>query len=129
MKKEQEIKASEATRKAFKLPDNYFEQLNESVMSQLPDSEPVFEHEAPTLWRRIRPVIYMAAMFMSIIFSVKLFIGEKPDTAGQKEINITQLQEDKVITDTTYEESLTDYTVASMDDYTLVESYAMLTSL
>lgn len=128
MKKEQEIKASEATRKAFKIPDNYFEQLNESVMSNLPDSEPVFEHETTTLWTRIRPVIYMAAMFMSIIFSVKLFIGNKPDNSAQNDYNITQVN-DKVITDTLYEESMTDYTVASMDDYTLVESYAMLTSL
>ncbi|MGL5920592.1 MAG: hypothetical protein ACRCZQ_08850 [Bacteroidales bacterium] len=128
MKKEQEIKASEATRKAFKIPDNYFEQLNESVMSNLPDSEPVFEHETTTLWTRVRPVIYMAAMFMSIIFSVKLFIGNKPDTTGLVDYNITQAN-DVVITDTLYEESMSDYTVASMDDYTLVESYAMLTSL
>lgn len=128
MKKEQEIKASEATRKAFKLPDNYFEQLNESVMSNIPDSEPVFEHETTSLWKRIRPVIYMAAMFMSIIFSVKLFIGDKPDSSGQTNYNISQVN-NVVITDTTYEESMTDYTVASMDDYTLVESYAMLTSL
>lgn len=128
MKKEQEIKASEATRKAFKIPDNYFEQLNESVMSNLPDSEPVFEHETTTLWIRIRPVIYMAAMFMSIIFSVKLFIGDKPESADLNDYNITQAN-DMVITDTLYEESMSDYTVASMDDYTLVESYAMLTSL
>lgn len=128
MKKEQEIKASEATRKAFKLPDNYFEHLNESVMASLPDSEPVFEQETTSLWKKIRPVIYMAAMFMSIIFSVKLFIGNKPDSPDKPEYSITQVN-DKVITDTTYEESMTDYTVASMDDYTLVESYAMLTSL
>ncbi|MGL5317886.1 MAG: hypothetical protein ACRC9Q_04235 [Bacteroidales bacterium] len=128
MKKEHEIKASEATRKAFKLPDNYFEQLNESVMSHIPDSEPVFENETTSLWKRILPVIYMAAMFMSIIFSVKLFIGNKPETKAQTEYSYTQADE-YVSVDSTYEESLDEYTVASMDDYSLMETYAMLTSL
>lgn len=129
MKKEQELKSSEATRKAFKVPENYFEELNEKVMSQLPESEPVFEHASPTLWSKIRPVIYMAAMFMGIMFSVKLFIGNKPSSGSQSETLYSQSVSENVNTDTTYEETMTDYAVASMDDYTLVESYALLTNL
>lgn len=129
MKKEQELKSSEATRKAFKVPENYFEELNAKVMSQLPESEPVFEHASSTLWSKIRPVLYMAAMFMGIILSVKLFIGEKPHSSNQSNAIYSEVITDQVITDTTYEETMTDYAVASMDDYTLVESYALLTNL
>ncbi|MGL5787555.1 MAG: hypothetical protein ACRCX4_12155 [Bacteroidales bacterium] len=129
MKKEQELKSSEATRKAFKVPENYFEELNAKVMSQLPESEPVFEHASSTLWSKIRPVLYMAAMFMGIILSVKLFIGEKPHSSNQSDAIYSEVITDQVITDTTYEETMTDYAVASMDDYTLVESYALLTNL
>lgn len=60
----------------FKVPEGYFENFAEQLMDKLPEKAPV---EAPdiTLWMRIRPWVYMAAMFCGIMLMVRTFVGEK----------------------------------------------------
>jgi len=54
----------------FKLPEGYFEGLTEQIMSQLPE---VPREEAPTisLLDRVRPWLYMAAVFIGLLFLFK----------------------------------------------------------
>ena len=57
----------------FKAPEGYFENFTNGIMSQLPD----VEHEDSTnvnLWHRVRPWVYMAAMFMGIFLMIRLFV-------------------------------------------------------
>lgn len=58
----------------FQVPEGYFESFTERMMAQLPDKKEE-EVYAPTLWQRIRPWAYMAAMFMGISLMVRLFTG------------------------------------------------------
>jgi hypothetical protein len=63
----------------FKVPDGYFENLTNDIMSQLPERIP----ETPktiSLWQRMQPFVYMAAMFAGIALMIKLFVG----TPGQQ---------------------------------------------
>ena len=66
----------------FKTPEGYFENLTDGIMSQLPD---VVQEDstAVTLWHRMRPWIYMAAMFAGIALMLRLFVGS-PTSLGTR---------------------------------------------
>ncbi len=49
----------------FKVPENYFDDFNAKLMDSLPEVK-ITEEEKPTLWVRVRPFIYMAAMFAGV---------------------------------------------------------------
>lgn len=56
----------------FTTPDGYFEHFHEQLMNSLPEVEPV---ATPTveinIMTRVKPWLYMAAMFIGIIFMVQ----------------------------------------------------------
>ena len=58
----------------YTTPEGYFEGLEERLLAQLPDEAPV---EAvtprPTLWVRLRPILYLAAMFVSFNLLFRAF--------------------------------------------------------
>jgi hypothetical protein len=58
----------------FQVPEGYFDGFAENLMSRLPDrvnDEP----KTISLWTRVRPWVYMAAMFAGIALMIKLFVG------------------------------------------------------
>ena len=59
----------------FTVPENYFEDFTQELMDKLPAKEVVLQAE-PTLWQRVKPWLYMAAMFCGIMLSVRIFVGE-----------------------------------------------------
>lgn len=59
----------------FKVPEGYFDQFADDLMKRLP--ERTFEEETPrkvTLWDKVKPVVYLAAMFAGI--AAMFAIGE-----------------------------------------------------
>jgi hypothetical protein len=66
----------------FKTPEGYFENFSAGIMSQLPD---VAQKNSTNigLWQRVRPWVYMAAMFAGIALMIRLFTGS-PTQAGIK---------------------------------------------
>lgn len=63
------------TKNPFKVPENYFETLNEEIMNQLPEIEYV---AAPpvTLWEKVKPWVYLAAMFIGIYVTVDFLTSD-----------------------------------------------------
>ena len=59
----------------FRVPDQYFEDFTRKLMEQLPEKEPMPYMSEPTLWQKVKPWIYMAAMFCGIMLSVRVFVG------------------------------------------------------
>lgn len=58
----------------FKIPDNYFEHFTEQVMKQLPaETEEAPNETKITLYARIKPYIYLAAMISGLAFGVKVY--------------------------------------------------------
>jgi len=66
----------------FKAPEGYFESFTDGIMSQLPD---IVQEDSTnvTWWSRVRPWVYMAAMFAGIALMIRLFVGS-PDSIGAK---------------------------------------------
>ena len=72
----------------FTVPENYFEDFTQELMDKLPAKEVVLQAEAPTLWQRVKPWLYMAAMFCGIMLSVRIFVGNPQ----QEEFPISQAE-------------------------------------
>ena len=58
----------------FKVPENYFEQLNSQILDRLDETE-VEIPPTVSLWGKARPWAYMAAMFAGLALMFKLFGG------------------------------------------------------
>ena len=76
MGKEDNILRKVGTKNPFSVPDGYFEKFSEELTSRLPEKETVLIPSEPTLWERVKPWIYMVAMFCGIMLSVRIFVGE-----------------------------------------------------
>ena len=75
MKEEQDILRKIGT-KPFHVPEGYFENFTQELMSKLPEKDSYIPEAETNLWTRVKPWIYMAAMFVGIMLSVRIFVGE-----------------------------------------------------
>ena len=66
------------TNHPFTTPEGYFDRFADQLMEQLPDKEPVVVKKI-TLWERVSPWVYMAAMFIGValFFKYALTPGNK----------------------------------------------------
>ena len=76
MGKEDNILKKVGTQNPFRVPEHYFDNFTEEMMSKLPEKEPLSFSAEPTLWQRVKPWLYMTAMFCGIMLSVRIFVGE-----------------------------------------------------
>ena len=99
-------------RNAFKVPEGYFENFTGQLMEKLPEKSPA-EVPTVTLWARIRPWIYMTAMFCGIMLMVRTFVDEKDIQMSEVPgINLSELPDEMI-------DPIVNQTM--MDDYTLYE--------
>ena len=71
----------------FKVPESYFEKLSDRIMSQLPERI----DESPkkiSLWVRIQPWAYMAAMFCGIALMLNL-VNRSPRQPASQGLNLS----------------------------------------
>lgn len=59
MEKENKILRKAGTRNPFTVPEGYFENFTQELMSNLPEKEPLLPISEPTLWQRVKPWVYM----------------------------------------------------------------------
>ena len=76
MGKEDNILRKVGTGNPFRVPEHYFDNFTEELMGKLPEKEPLPFSTEPTPWERVKPWVYMAAMFCGIMLSVRIFVGE-----------------------------------------------------
>ena len=92
MGKEDNILRKVGTKNPFQVPDQYFEDFTQELMSKLPEKEPISIVPEPTLWERVKPWVYMTAMFCGIMLSVRIFVGEPK----KDEFPITQAEAESI---------------------------------
>lgn len=102
------------TENPFTVPEGYFERFTEQLMEKLPERE---AQPAPklTLWTRVKPWVYMAAMFCGLMLSVRIFVGEKQSqspAATSETTDFTEVPDE-------YIDPIVNQTM--MDDYTLYQ--------
>ena len=57
----------------FKVPENYFDDFNKKMTAMLPDVEITPVDIKPTMWQRIKPLAYLAAMFAGVWCMMSVF--------------------------------------------------------
>lgn len=72
MKEEDNLRKKLGTKEGFSVPDNYFENLTSRIMTQLPEKETLVEEHEPNRWQKIKPFMYMAAMFIGAALIIKV---------------------------------------------------------
>ena len=113
MGKEDNILMKVGTQNPFRVPENYFEDFTQELMNKLPEKEPMQHLSEPTLWQRVKPWVYMTAMFVGIMLSVRIFVGEP-----QKEKFPISLAEAAMLSTEEWETLIRR---TSVDDYALYE--------
>lgn len=74
MKDDKDLMARCGKERPFKVPEGYFEHFHEQFINNLTEKEPASvptEQGPVTFMMRIKPLLYMAAMFAGIIFMVQ----------------------------------------------------------
>lgn len=107
MKEEDTILSKVGTENPFRVPEGYFEQFADSLMERLPRQEAApFVPKEPTLWDKVKPWVYMAAMFAGAALIIRTASGQRADDAADSEAQEMQLISEAV-----------DYSM--LDDYSL----------
>ena len=57
----------------FKVPEGYFDELNVRIMSNLPPYPEAPRSVHLTAWQRVKPYVYLAAMFAGIWLMMNMF--------------------------------------------------------
>lgn len=96
------------------VPEGYFEALPEKIMKRLPETEP-FVEEPVSVWDRVKPWVYMAAMFAGIALMFKVFTWNS-DSSG----NMAKMNND-VVPELTSDEAEALFFYDNVTDYSLYE--------
>ncbi|MDE6340359.1 MAG: hypothetical protein K2K97_11320 [Muribaculaceae bacterium] len=57
----------------WKVPEGYFEEVYKEISAKLPDYPEVQRHVEMTRWQRLKPFVYLAAMFAGIWLMMQVF--------------------------------------------------------
>ena len=72
MKEEDELLRKCGTKNPFTVPEGYFENFSKELMEKLPEKEISLSEPVITTWQRVKPWIYMTAMFCGLMLSVRV---------------------------------------------------------
>lgn len=123
MKEEQEIIRKCGKGNPFIVPEGYFEDFARNIMTQLPTENYTAEDDAApvvTMWQRVKPLLYMAAMFIGMIMCVRVVLGDHMTNNTINSDNLAALEFSWADF-----EQMSDEELASMVEYTMMDNYSL----
>ena len=112
---EKYLRSRMGTENPFRVPEGYFDNFAERFMAQLPEQPvagPVLKPSTPTLYRRLRPLLYAAAFLLVAVLSVTVYLNRSAsDEQEQLAVATTETQ----LPADNYFEEATEY--AMLDNY------------
>ena len=108
----------------FKVPDNYFADFNKRMADMLPDVEITPVDIKPTMWQRIKPLAYMAAMFAGVWCMMSVF-NHFTSTSDINGVNAVaeKLHDDKSnVEDFMMSGSVSDYDILNYEDSVMMSN-------
>lgn len=73
MPQEEILKAKYGTDTGYRVPEGYFDELNSKILAGLPPYKMAPKTVPMSLWQRVKPYVYLAAMFAGIWMMMKVF--------------------------------------------------------
>ena len=118
MKEEDTLLKKIGKEHSFKVPDGYFENLTSEVMNKLPEKEKVaFKEEHVSTWTRLKPLFYMAAMFVGAALIIRVASSDHKPVADDIAVTVTAMEADtEQVSDEMIDVALDR---AMLDDYSL----------
>lgn len=115
MKEEDKLLKKVGTGNPFTVPEGYFENLTSEVMNKLPEQKkPDFQLKEPTRWDKVKPWVYMAAMFAGAALIIN--VASRNPNPFDDTTSLTAGTEVEVISDEYLDYALNQ---AMFDDYSL----------
>lgn len=134
MKQLEDLKRERGEHPGFKVPEGYFENFTQNMMQQIPEATVAQELAPTSFFVKMKPSLYMAAMFAAIIITLKLFVttGTTEDTMPNG--GFTTFEQSNNFDPEYYQDyyndySMTNYELSSMDEYSQVESFVHFAGL
>lgn len=116
MKEEDTLMKKLGKENSFKVPEGYFENLTSEVMNKLPEKEKVtFEEEHISTWTKVKPFLYLAAMFVGAALIIRVASSDHK-SAAVDEVAVVEAADTEVISDEMLDVALDR---AMLDDYSL----------
>ncbi len=112
MNKNEEILSRFSKESGYKVPEGYFEDFAKKMAASLPERE--IKTEKATKWLRIRPYVYMAAMFAGVWCMMYLFNDMKGRTGseyGYNEQLAEAMEDNQVARDVVDMSNIDDYDI------------------
>lgn len=114
MKEEDKLLKKIGTENPFRVPEGYFEGFTSDLMNRLPEKEKTDVHREPTTWEKVRPWLYMAAMFIGAALIIRVASPGETVSNGQQQ---QQIAADESDIEMEYIRTAIENTM--MDDYSL----------
>ena len=112
MKEEDKIQKKIGTENPFRVPEGYFENLTSEVMNRLPEKEKLIAVQTePTMWQKVRPWLYMTAMFIGAALIIRVASSDRTPAATDR------MAADETETEMEYINMAVDNSM--LDDYSL----------
>ena len=112
MKEEDNILKKVGKENVFRVPDGYFENLTSEVMSRLPEKEtPAIIKREPTKWERIKPWVYMTAMFAGAALIIRVASTDRTPVNNRMAMDETEVVSDEYISAVLDNSMLDDYSL------------------
>lgn len=73
MHQEEILKEKYGTRTGFRVPEGYFEELNAKILADLPPHKEAPKAVRLSMWQKVKPYVYLAAMFAGIWMMMMVF--------------------------------------------------------
>ncbi len=102
----------------FKVPDNYFADFNKRMADMLPDVEITPVDIKPTMWQRVKPFAYLAAMFAGVWCMMSVFSHfTNSDNLNSVRAVAEQLNDDKSnVEELIMSGAVSDYDIINYED-------------
>ena len=107
----------------FKVPENYFADFNQRMAEMLPDVEITPVDAKPTMWQRLKPLVYMAAMFAGVWCMMSVF-SHFSNTSSLQSIKAVaeQLYDDNNVDEFIMSGSVSDYDLLNYEDSVMMSN-------
>lgn len=96
----------------FQTPEGYFENLTSEIMNRLPETDYSQAETEISTWQKVKPWIYMAAVFVGAAFILRLggtLVKNDPEYIAAEEEQLERQYIDQIVND------------AMLDDYTFYQ--------
>ena len=85
MRQEDKLKEKVGTKIPYSVPEGYFKSFKANLMEQLPEYPEKPREVKLSVWQRIRPYVYLAAMFAGIWCMMQIFHHVSQQTVSRQD--------------------------------------------